>query len=83
VAGKFEPPPIQGNKVANDAGEISEPYRKWLEKIPPALTSPATSGTVPKAANSQGVQGQMATDGAFLYICTGTNSWMKVPLSAL
>lgn len=81
MAGKFQPQPIQGNKMVAEDGHPTEAYRKWLDKIPPALTSPGNSGTVPKAANSQGITGQLAYDANFLYVCIGENSWKKVALT--
>ena len=81
MAGKFQPPPIQGQKFIDDQGLPTEPLRKWLELIPPALTSPANSGSVPKNIASQGVTGQMATDGTYLYVCTGANQWRRALLS--
>ena len=82
MAGRFQPPPIQGQKFVDEDGHPTDPLRKWLELIPPALTSPANSGTVPPTSTSQGIGGQMATDGDFLYIAVGKNSWKRLPLSA-
>jgi hypothetical protein len=88
MAGKFQPPPIQGQKFVEEDGHPTDPLRKWLELIPPAVTSPANSGSVPAMAldptgvKSQGIAGQMATDGNFLYVCVGKNSWKRVALGA-
>ena len=82
MAGRFQPPPIQGQKFVDEDGHPTDPLRKWLELIPPALTAPANSGTVPPTSTSQGIGGQMATDGDFLYIAVGKNSWKRLPLSA-
>jgi hypothetical protein len=82
VAGKFQPPPIEGQAIVADSGEPSDPFRRWLNLIPPALTSPANSGDVPETSAGQGIQGQLATDGAFLYVCTGKNQWKRLALSA-
>lgn len=38
--------------------------------------------TVPATSGSPGEVGQMASDGFFLYVCTGFNEWKRVPLSA-
>lgn len=82
--GKFQPQPIQGNKMVGEDGHPTEAYRKWLDKIPIALTSPANSSEVPSAENRfQGVAGQLAFDAGFLYVCVATNSWKKVALTAL
>ena len=82
MAGKFQPPPVQGQKFIDEDGHPTDPLRKWLELIPPALTSPANSGSVPKTSVGQGIQGQLATDGVYLYICTGVNQWKRVLLTA-
>jgi len=84
MAGKFQPPPIQGNTFLDAAQQNpSFAWQRWFELIPPAINSPAASGTVPTKTTSQGIAGQMATDGEFLYIAIGANSWKKIPLSSL
>lgn len=82
MAGQFQPPPIQGQKFVEEDRQLSEAARKWLELIPPALTAPANSGTVPPTAAAQGIVGQMASDGNFLYVCVGKNSWKRIALTA-
>lgn len=82
MAGKFSPPPIQGQKFVEEDGHPTDPLRKWLELIPPALTSPANSGSVPATAAAQGIPGQMATDGNFIYVCVGANQWKRAALNA-
>jgi hypothetical protein len=81
MAGNFQPPPIQGQSFL-EGGAPSYAWAKWFELIPPALTSPAASGSVPASATAQGIQGQIATDGAYLYICTGVNQWKRVALAS-
>jgi hypothetical protein len=82
VAGKFQPPPIEGQTLVTKDSQASFAFRRWLELIPPALTSPANSGDVPETSAGQGIQGQMATDGNFLYVCVENNSWKRLPLTA-
>jgi hypothetical protein len=82
VAGKFQPPPIEGQRFIEEDGLATDSLRKWLELLPPALTSPANSGSVPATAAAQGIPGQMATDGNFLYVCVVTNQWKRTPLNA-
>ncbi|HZW05395.1 MAG TPA: hypothetical protein VFF58_00675 [Candidatus Nitrosotalea sp.] len=82
MAGKFQIAPIEGQKFVEEGGHLSEAARRWIELIPPALTSPAHSGTVPPTSASQGIGGQLATDGNFLYVCVGTNQWKRLALSA-
>lgn len=36
---------------------------------------------VPATSTSTGTAGQMAYDGAFIYICIATNTWLRAPLS--
>lgn len=40
------------------------------------------TSTPPTTATSNGIKGQIATSGNFLYICTGTNKWGKIAISA-
>ena len=82
MAGKFQPPPPQDQQVLEENGDLTQAYRRWFELIPPALSSPASSGSVPAKANSPGIAGQIATDGAYFYVCLGPNSWKRAPLSA-
>lgn len=82
MAGKFQHPPVEGQLFLDESKQApSYAWKKWFELIPPRLDSPASSGTVPKTAASQGIQGQMASDGNFLYVCIGANSWKRVALS--
>lgn len=38
---------------------------------------------VPASGTATGVKGQIALDANYLYVCTATNAWKKVALSAL
>lgn len=40
-----------------------------------------TGGTVPTSSGSGGINGMMAYDANFLYICVGSNTWRRVPLN--
>lgn len=35
----------------------------------------------PASKTADGVKGQMACDGSYLYICTDTNTWKRVAIS--
>jgi hypothetical protein len=84
MAGKFQPPPVQQNTFLDEYSQgPNQAWQRWFELIPPQIISPATTGSVPAKANSQGIEGQMASDGEYLYICIGANSWKKVPLNSL
>jgi hypothetical protein len=37
--------------------------------------------SAPATSSSYGLSGQVAYDSSFFYVCTGTNSWLKTPLS--
>ena len=82
MPGTFQPPPLQGQQFVDSQGQPTDPLRKWLELIPPALASPANSGDVPKTSAGQGIQGQIACDGVYLYVATGNNQWKRVALNA-
>jgi hypothetical protein len=77
---KFQNPPIQGQKFL-EADEPSYPWQKWFELVQAALsnlTVPASSVAAGTPIQMQGV----ATDGNFLYICVGKNSWKRIALTA-
>jgi hypothetical protein len=39
------------------------------------------SATVPATATAAGVAGAIAYDSGFLYVCTATNTWMRVAIA--
>lgn len=39
-------------------------------------------GSAPAASSSPGVPGQIAWDGSYFYLCTGTNQWKRTALSS-
>lgn len=75
---KFQPPPLKTSLLAED-GTVHQAWAQWISLIAPRLTSPVVIGT----PHANGVPGQIAQDGTYLYICTATNIWKKIPLSAL
>lgn len=36
---------------------------------------------VPASATAAGIQGQLAQDGSYLYICTAPNTWKRVAIA--
>lgn len=77
---KFQTPPIQGQPFL-DGNEPSYPWQNWFEFVQAALSNP----NVPAHSAATGTPIQMqgvATDGNFLYVCVGVNSWKRIALSA-
>lgn len=60
---------------------LSDPWAKWMNLIPLRLTSPVTNDA-PATSTSAGIQGEIRQDGSFLYVCTDTNTWKRIALSA-
>lgn len=77
---KFQTPPIQGQPFL-DNQEPSYPWQRWFQLIQNALSGSAVPPTAASAGTPIQVQG-LATDGTFLYVCTGTNTWKRIALSA-
>jgi len=50
----------------------------WVDSNP---TNIATAGTAPLTSTSNGIPGQIAYDGGFVYICVAENTWKRAPLS--
>jgi len=48
----------------------------WIE-----LAKDLSSGAPPATAGSVGVTGTIALDTDYIYVCTNTNTWKRVPLS--
>ena len=73
-AGLQRTPLLQGDKV-------SWQWQQGFNALAQSAASPATSAEVPASATAQGNPGQIATDGAFLYICFAQSQWVRVPLT--
>ena len=39
------------------------------------------AGTAPASASATGVQGQIGVDASYLYVCTATDTWMRVAIA--
>lgn len=78
---KFQPPPIQGQQVVSESGGFTDPVQKWLELIATFLSNAPLLVSVPATSTSPGSPNQMASDGNFLYFCTGANQWKRIALS--
>ena len=81
---KFQTPPIQGQKFLDESdaerAEPAYPWQRWFELVQAALSGPAVPATSAAAGTPIQMQG-VATDGNFLYICVGVNSWKRVALT--
>lgn len=73
---------LNRTKVLTGDGTISQEWQRGLNALALAVNSPATSGNIPTSSNFLGTAGQIATDGAFVYVCIATNKWARVALSA-
>lgn len=60
---------------------LSRPWVKEFQQAAAQLISPVTAN-VPATSVSVGVFGQIATDGTWLYVAVGTNSWKRIALAA-
>lgn len=52
-----------------------------LSTIWTKINDNTASGTAPTSSNSPGSAGQIAYDSDYFYVCVGTNSWKRAPLS--
>jgi hypothetical protein len=70
----------EGTKWADTAYVATDPAAIAWSSVTskPAL---ATFVAVPSAANDPGTAGQMAYDGTHLYICTATDTWLRVGIA--
>lgn len=64
--------------VAHFLSQFAMTLNEWIKLCANAVNSRWT--TPPPHDNSPGVTGQMASDGTYLYICTGTNTWARTAI---
>jgi hypothetical protein len=62
-------------------GKVSTAWAKNFQQAALQMVSPVAGNPPPHSA-SPAVQGQLATDGVYLYIATGPNTWKRIPLAA-
>lgn len=91
---KFQDPPIrtqffpqQGTQLPQTLAKLvwifSFPWIKYFQNISATLSTPFQAWPAGAPSTSQGIPGQFFMyDANFLYVCTGTNQWKRVPLSA-
>ena len=53
----------------------------WSEIAGAGGASSIASTTPPTLSTSTGTAGQIAYDGAFIYVCVATDTWLRAPLS--
>jgi len=47
------------------------------------LTSKVSMATsIPASASASGVEGQIAWDGSYIYVCTATDTWKRSPIAS-
>lgn len=66
---------ITANTITATSGSLTIPNLKVTQSL--AIPFGSATGT------SSGSPGQLKYDGTNLYLCVGTNQWMKVALSAI
>lgn len=70
--------------TGNDGGLLNSfgfSWYQWLAKVARVLFAPV-SGSAPGTSASAGVPGQIAYDQNFLYVCTSSNHWKRIALTA-
>ena len=54
---------------------------RWQTRIRQEVNLAQISATAPATHSDAGQFGQLATDGAFLYVCVAPNSWKRVAIA--
>lgn len=81
MSAKYDAPPVRTPFFGeNQDGTPHWSWKKWFQGISPRLTSPAIDSP-PKTVTAAGIAGQVAFDANFVYVCVGSNSWKRSPLS--
>ena len=82
VKNPFNPPQTQEPVLQEGAKGFSFAWYQWFATVVARGLFGPVSSNVPAAANASGSFGQIATDGNFLYVCVGTNSWKRTAITA-
>ena len=72
---------LQRTPVLGDEGLLSWQWQQGMNAIAQAADAPVTA-SVPASSSSPGNYGQIATDGSFIYVCIGSNAWVRAALSS-
>ena len=77
---KFQPVPIPPSVVVDSKGALTFAFQRWLETVQQWLSNSGAPATSAAAGTPLQIQG-LETDGTYLYVCIGTNSWKRIPLT--
>lgn len=69
-------------KVQTTSREINQLQDNVLQVLIPAMKAMARMVPAPATAHDVGEPGNWASDGAYLYVCTATNTWRRVATAA-
>lgn len=79
---KFQPPPTGvGQALIDQEGQATLSFKRFLETVQKWLSSNGAPKTSTSAGTPVQIQG-LETDGTYLYVCVGTNSWKRILLSS-
>lgn len=73
----YQTPVIEGQP----GSRFTWPWVQQFLQAAAELRAPA-AGQVPASSSAPGQLGQIATDGTYLYVATGTNQWKRIALSS-
>lgn len=61
--------------VGSDGPSFYAPSRVMIKQLANALII----GSVPASASAWGTKGDIAYDSSYMYVCTATNTWKRIP----
>jgi hypothetical protein len=78
---RFADPPIATDFQTHGTPMPSFPWEQWLQAVTSRFNALQLPRATPKTSASPGATDSITYDANYLYICVGTNSWRRVPLS--
>lgn len=81
IPNPYNPPDTREPVLQEETNGFSFAWYQWCALVARILFSPV-SASAPATAAATGKTGQIATDGNYLYVCVGTNSWKRTALTA-
>lgn len=70
--------PTGRNAIVDKNGVQTRDHLQWELSV----KNSQMQNVAPSSVSSPGTFGQLATDGAFLYVCIAPNSWKRTALTA-
>ena len=74
--------PPQASEAVLAGSTFSFAWYNWFAQVVARTLNAPVSSAAPAKSVAAGTPGQVAYDQNYLYLCVGTNTWKRLPLTA-